>query len=115
MRTGLLGKTRYPPVGPMLRSGTLGGRLQAQKKRRCYAVPVPHPRMAGRPYRLVAIPQTEGPEPERASAWLAGKMPRPPMNRALALCLQTMMLFVPYAGVYLAIGAVIFLFAYFRR
>jgi hypothetical protein len=47
--------------------------------------------------------------------WRARWQARPPMNRALALCLPTMMLFVPYVGVYLAIGAVIFLFAYFRR
>lgn len=40
---------------------------------------------------------------------------RPPMNKALALCLPTMMLFVPYIGVFLSIGAVIFLFAYFNR
>jgi hypothetical protein len=40
---------------------------------------------------------------------------RPRMNRALALCLPTAMLFVPNVGVYLAILCVIFLFAYFRR
>lgn len=40
---------------------------------------------------------------------------RRPMNRLFALCLPTLMLFVPYIGVYLAILSVIFLFAYFKR
>jgi hypothetical protein len=47
--------------------------------------------------------------------WRARWQARPPMNRAMALCLPTAMLFVPYIGVYLAILSVVFLFAYFRR
>lgn len=47
--------------------------------------------------------------------WRVKWQTRPPMNRIFALCLPTMMLFVPYIGVYLAILSVIFLFAYFRR
>jgi hypothetical protein len=50
-----------------------------------------------------------------AYGWRARWQGRPPMNRALALCLPTMLLFVPYVGVYLSIACVIFLFAYFRR
>lgn len=50
-----------------------------------------------------------------AHGWRAQWQNRPPMNKALALCLPTMMLFVPYIGVFLAIGTVVFLFAYFKR
>lgn len=47
--------------------------------------------------------------------WMLRWQLRPPMNRALALCIPTAMLFVPYVGVYLSILSVAFLFAYFRR
>lgn len=50
-----------------------------------------------------------------AHGWRAQWQNRPPMNKAFALCLPTMMLFVPYIGVFLVIGTVIFLFAYFKR
>lgn len=40
---------------------------------------------------------------------------RKPMNRWLALILPTALLFLPWVGVYLSIGSVIFLFAYFSR
>jgi len=40
---------------------------------------------------------------------------RPKMNTAVALCLPTAMLFVPRAGVYLAILSALFLFVYFKR
>jgi hypothetical protein len=40
---------------------------------------------------------------------------RPPMNRLFAVFMPSMLLFVPYVGVYLAILAIIFLFFYFRR
>lgn len=40
---------------------------------------------------------------------------RKPMNRWLAFVLPTGCLFVPWVGVYLSIGCVIFLFAYFKR
>lgn len=47
--------------------------------------------------------------------WRARWAARPPMNKAVAICMPTAMLFVPYIGVFLAIASVIFLFAYFRR
>lgn len=47
--------------------------------------------------------------------WRARWQARPPMNRALALVMPTVCLFVPSIGVYLSIASVIFLFAYFRR
>ncbi|CAB3784313.1 hypothetical protein LMG28138_01784 [Pararobbsia alpina] len=40
---------------------------------------------------------------------------RPPMNKAFAICLPTLLLFVSDIGVYLSIASVIFLFAYFNR
>lgn len=40
---------------------------------------------------------------------------RPPMNKPLAVCLPTILLFLPYVGVYLAIASILFLFAYFSR
>ena len=50
-----------------------------------------------------------------AHGWRARWQARPPMNRLLALFLPSMMLFVPFVGVYLAVLTVIFLFFYFRR
>jgi hypothetical protein len=50
-----------------------------------------------------------------ATGWKLRWQMRKPMNRLFALFLPTMMLFVPYVGVYLAILSVIFLFAYFNR
>jgi hypothetical protein len=47
--------------------------------------------------------------------WRAQWEARPPMNKVFALFLPTMCLFVPYIGIFLSIGAVIFLFAYFKR
>lgn len=40
---------------------------------------------------------------------------RKPMNRGLAICLPTFLLFVPWVGVYLSVASVLFLFAYFSR
>lgn len=40
---------------------------------------------------------------------------RPAMNKPLAICAPTILLFVPYIGIFLAIACVIFLFAYFNR
>lgn len=40
---------------------------------------------------------------------------RPPMNKPVALCMPTLLLFVPDIGVYLSIVSAVFLFAYFRR
>lgn len=50
-----------------------------------------------------------------AHGWRLRWQMRRPMNRIFALCLPTLCLFVPYVGVYLAILAVVFLFAYFKR
>lgn len=50
-----------------------------------------------------------------AHGWKLRWQMRPPMNRLFALCLPSMMLFVPGIGVYLAVLTVIFLFFYFRR
>ena len=47
--------------------------------------------------------------------WRARWACRPHMNRLFALFLPTMMLFVPYIGVYLAVLAVVLLAFYFRR
>lgn len=50
-----------------------------------------------------------------ATGWRLRWQMRKPMNRWLAFCLPTLCLFVPYIGVFLAIGSVVFLFAYFSR
>lgn len=47
--------------------------------------------------------------------WRVRWATRPHMNRAVALFLPSMLLFVPYIGVYMAVLAIVFLFFYFRR
>ena len=50
-----------------------------------------------------------------AIGWRARWAHRPPMNRWLAVIAPMCIMLLPFVGVYLAIGWVIFLFAYFRR
>lgn len=50
--------------------------------------------------------------PHGLRAWWAH---RPALNKPLAICTPTLLLFVPYVGVYFSIAYVLFLFAYFSR
>jgi hypothetical protein len=47
--------------------------------------------------------------------WKARWATRPHIPKLFALFMPSMLLFVPYIGVYLAILAIVFLFFYFRR